>query len=339
MSRVRCRTTVLAVTASLAMTVSSGAGAQSPSPLAASSAPAPSPMSADASDPVGELHNGLTPGGTSDAFGGVIVVGHDHEQVLAEGYGLQGSGDPYTAATPFSIASLGKMFTAVAIGQLLDAGKLALDDRVGAYVSDLPPGVADAKIAQFLSHTSGLGDAIEDGIVGEPGTFRYTNAGFDVLARVVEAVSGQTLSGYLGEHVFKPAGMSDTSLREEAPGEDPIGWGGEASTGPDLMRFVEALLGDRLLTPETTDLFTSAKVETDQGGQYGYGFEIYGDPAQRPSIGHVRLVGRVPRMGRSERDARLYTRGSLRPRMRQDGWTHPRTSWTQRLYPTDGRKR
>ena len=72
--------------------------------------------------------------------------------------------------------------------------------------------------------------------MGEPGTFRYTNAGYDVLARVVEAVSDQTLSRYLGEHVFGPAGMRDTSLLEEGPGEEPTGWGGETSTGPDLVK-------------------------------------------------------------------------------------------------------
>ena len=50
-------------------------------------------LAAARSNPIGELHDGLTPGGASDEFGGVIVIGHDHEQVLAEGYGLQGSGD------------------------------------------------------------------------------------------------------------------------------------------------------------------------------------------------------------------------------------------------------
>ena len=99
------------------------------------------------------------------------------------------------------------------------------------------------------------------------------------------------LPRYLAEHVFEPAGMSDTSLAEEAPGEDPIGWGGETSTGPDLLRFVEALLGHKLLSPETTDLFTSPQVETDQGGQYGYGFEVYGDPSQEMSIGKTGIAG------------------------------------------------
>jgi D-alanyl-D-alanine carboxypeptidase len=253
--------------------------------LPASMTSAQSPSGA-ASDPVRALHDGLAPGGARNEYGGVVVIGHDHRQVLADGYGLQASGRPYTADTPFSVASIGKMFTAVAIGQLLDAGELSLDDPVGMHVSGLPAGVADATIAQYLSHTSGLEDAIDDGITGQPGIFRYTNAGFDVLARVVEAVSGQTLSSYLAAHVFVPAGMDDTSLREEALGDDPIGWGGETSTGPDLLRFVEALLGDKLLTPETTGLFTSAKVATDNGTFYGYGFEISGDPAAPMSVGH-----------------------------------------------------
>ena len=189
------------------------------------------------------------------------------------------------------------MFTAVAIGQLLDAGELSLDDRAGDHLPDLGPGVADATIAQLLSHTSGLGESLDEGIVGEPGTHLYTNAGFDVLASVVEAVSGQTFSDYLAEHVFAPAGMDDTLLEIRADDGSPIGWGGERTTGPDLLRFTDALLANRLLQPETTELFTSAITETDGESHYGYGFEIWGDPAAHHSVGHFGALRPVPWLG------------------------------------------
>jgi CubicO group peptidase (beta-lactamase class C family) len=222
----------------------------------------------------------------ADAFGGVIVIARDREAVLAEGYGLQPSGDPYEADTPFSIASLGKMFIGVAVAQLVEAGEVSLGDPAGTHVADLPAGVLDATVEQLLTHTSGLGDSIDEGIVGEPGTFRYTNAGFDVLARVIESASGQPLAQYLEEHVFEPAGMSDTFLPEAAPGEHPIGWGGEMSTGPDLLRFVDALFEGRLLGEAASDLVIAPHVETDHGTHYGYGFEIWGDPEHDSSVGH-----------------------------------------------------
>jgi D-alanyl-D-alanine carboxypeptidase len=248
----------------------------------------------------------LTPRPSSFGPGdGVVVIGRDGEPALAEGYGQQAGGDAYTADTAFEIASLGKMFTAVAIGQLVDAGELALDDRAGDHLADLPAGLADATIAQLLSHTSGLGDSIEEGIVGEPGTHLYTNAGFDVLAAVVEAVNGQTFSEYLGEHVFTPAGMADTVLeiRADDGSHDgsPIGWGGERTTGPDLLRFTDALLENRLLQPATTQLLTSPVAETPGGSHYGYGFEIWGDPAARHSIGHFGAFDLFPRMGQHRR--------------------------------------
>jgi CubicO group peptidase (beta-lactamase class C family) len=237
-------------------------------------------------DAIGCLGATLATEAENDSFGGVVVIGRDGEPALAEGYGQQAGGDAYTGDTAFEIASLGKMFTAVAIGQLVDAGELALDDRAGDHVADLPAGVADATIAQLLSHTSGLGDSIEEGIVGEPGTHLYTNAGFDVLASIVEAVSGQTFSDYLAEHVFTPAGMADTVLEVRADDGSPIGWGGERTTGPDLLRFSDALLENRLLQPATTELFTAPVAETPGGSHYGYGFEIWGDPGAHHSIGH-----------------------------------------------------
>ena len=237
-------------------------------------------------DAVTCLGESLAAEAEADTFGAVVVVSVDGEVALAEGYGLQASGEPYTADTPFDIASLGKMFTGVAVAQLVEAGEVSLADRAGAYVADLPVGVTDATVEQLLTHTSGLGDSIDEGIVGETGVFRYTNAGYDVLARVVEAVSGQSFSEYLAERVFEPAGMSDTSLPPAAPGEDPIGWGGETSTGPDLLRFVDALLDDRLMGAAASDLVIAPHVETDHGSHYGYGFEVFGDPAERSSFGH-----------------------------------------------------
>ena len=137
--------------------------------------------------------------------------------------------------TRFNIGSAGKMFTAVAIGQLVDADKIRFDDRVGRFVSGLAPETDAVTIGQLLSHTSGLGDffrpenfqALQQArsaadllplIVSEkpsfaPGSqFRYSNSAFALLGIVVERVSGESYADYLERHIFAPAVMTSTGL-------------------------------------------------------------------------------------------------------------------------------
>jgi D-alanyl-D-alanine carboxypeptidase len=169
-----------------------------------------------------------------DRFSGVVLLAHDGVPFLLRSWGLAdreraigNDGD-----TRFHIASVGKMFTAVAVLQLAAAGKLRLDDRVDRFVS-LPAGPA-ITIAQLLTHTSGLVDNYPrfhreraqlrapidyiarfsaDPLAFPPGTRGlYSNFGFVVLARVVELASGQPFDAYLRDHVFGPAAMTATSF-------------------------------------------------------------------------------------------------------------------------------
>jgi len=142
---------------------------------------------------------------------------------------------PITETTRFNIGSAGKMFTAVAIGQLIEAGKVRLDDQVGHFVDGLPPETAAVTVRQLLTHTSGLGNFFTPDavpvlqnvrrlndlmplIAGErprfiPGTqFDYSNTGFALLGMVVERASGQSYGDYLAAKIFQPAGMSATAL-------------------------------------------------------------------------------------------------------------------------------
>jgi len=173
-------------------------------------------------------------------FSGVVVVARRDAVIASLARGVLGV--PGTAAitetTRFNIASSGKMFTAVAIAQLVDAGKIAFTDPVGKHVAGLPPETAAVTIHQLLTHTAGLGDffspqnirALNEARTAsdllpliasqtpafEPGAqFRYSNSGFALLGVVIEQESGLSYGEYLRRHVFLPARMEHTSLDAE----------------------------------------------------------------------------------------------------------------------------
>ncbi len=180
---------------------------------------------------------------------GVLLIAQG-DRVLFErayGYASVAHRDPMTLGTRLNIASIGKVITGVAIAQLVDAGRLSYDDKVGSYLPNtVDPAIRSrATIRQLLSHTSGLGprdyyefsewdsarpllrdvpaylDLVkrEKITVGSPqGQFLYSNAGYVVLGAIIEKVSGQSFYDYVEQHIFRPAGMT-SAFYGEADGE------------------------------------------------------------------------------------------------------------------------
>jgi len=174
----------------------------------------------------------------ADRFSGVLVIEQNRQRLYAKPFGLANreEGTPVQLDTPFLFASQGKMFTAVAVLQLVDAGKVGLDDPIGKFLTDYPnQQMAAVTIRQLLSHQGGTGDigvlqpdeganrawvrSIADLIklngdrapAFSPGSdFEYSNYGFLLLGAVVEAASGQSYYDYVAEHIFAPAGMTAT---------------------------------------------------------------------------------------------------------------------------------
>lgn len=167
-------------------------------------------------------------------FSGCVTVTVHAQTVFDE---CRGQADrrfavPIDQQTRFHIASIGKPFTAVAIAQLVEAGKLSWDTTLAQVVPEYADQDAAKKITvwQLLHNTSGLGDisvpeyfanrehfiAPVDYLdliarqpkLGEPGKdWNYSNAGFMLLGRIVENVSHEDYDGYIQRHVFAPAGM------------------------------------------------------------------------------------------------------------------------------------
>jgi CubicO group peptidase (beta-lactamase class C family) len=177
--------------------------------------------------------------GDANMFSGAVVIARDGKPVFAQGYGYadQEKKVPNTVDTPFLLGSMNKMFTGLAIGQLVEQAKLSYEDALAKFLPDFPnpESAQKIKIKHLLSHTSGLGDYLQtrayrdslDRMVNvkalvdifdrkppafEPGTkWAYSNMGFVLLGRVIEIVTGQDYYDYMQKHVFAPAGATSAS--------------------------------------------------------------------------------------------------------------------------------
>jgi CubicO group peptidase (beta-lactamase class C family) len=174
-------------------------------------------------------------------FSGTVLVVRDRKVVLVKGYGLADvdRGVRNTAATRFEMNSMTKMFTGVAVLQLAAQGRLRLSDPVAQYLGGFPRAKQAATIEQLAAHTSGLvvkgtelaGDsraAFVRDVARTPNEspagkrYRYTNAGFSLLAAIIETVSGESYEEYLRRHIFTPAGMHTALFRTEVPMDDSL---------------------------------------------------------------------------------------------------------------------
>ncbi|MBD2702338.1 beta-lactamase family protein [Spirosoma sp. BT702] len=165
-----------------------------------------------------------------------IAVVHNDTLLFSKGYGKTSANVPVTSNTPFAIASLSKAFTAMAIMQLVEAGRISLDVPVVQYVPSFSTEDNRAKsitVRQLLHQTSGLADTgfpelafrqqpatLDEAmarfnvarLVSEPGQqYHYHNPNYRLLAKIVEAVSHEPFAGYLQKHIFQPLHMTHTS--------------------------------------------------------------------------------------------------------------------------------
>lgn len=195
--------------------------------------------------PIQQLEQALTQERTTEPFSGVISLRHRDEVVFERAYGaaLRSEAIPNQADTRFQIASGCKIFTSVAICQLIERGVLAptmlLADCVNASFPQFDPQIT---IHQLLTHTSGIPDYFDESVLtdyelvwqhqpmyairrpadflplfqNQPmqnpagATFNYNNAGFILLGLIVEQASATPFAEYVTEHIFRVCGMQDS---------------------------------------------------------------------------------------------------------------------------------
>lgn len=170
-------------------------------------------------------------------FSGVVLIAKDDRILFQNAYGFadREAKIPNDLNTKFHIASVGKMFTAAAIAQLVKAGKLSYGDTIAKVLPDYPNKEVAAKVTihQLLTHSAGFGTFFEspgfergktyrdsteeievykdEKLFFEPGkSWRYSNAGYSLLGAIIERLSGKTYLEYVHENIFKPLGMRDT---------------------------------------------------------------------------------------------------------------------------------
>jgi len=195
------------------------------------------------SEAVAALNRQIDESVRADQFSGAVLVAQNGK-VLIE----RGAGDadrernvPVSPTTKFRNGSMNKMFTSVATLQLIEAGKLALDDTVGKYLTDYPNKDIAGKVTirQLLTHTGGTGDIFGPDYARErlnlksvgdyvklygaraplfaPGAeFRYSNYGYLLLGAIIEKVSGMSYYDYVQKHIYAVAGMTDTGSQPES---------------------------------------------------------------------------------------------------------------------------
>ncbi len=278
--------------------------------------PACAPKEADEGVVVGEIGarvdeylTRITPYG----FSGAVLVSDEGEIVLNKGYGLalRDGNVPNTAGTVFTTGSITKQFTAAAIMTLEMAGMLDTSDPLSEHIEDVPADKQAVTLHHLLTHTAGVvggtgpdfveaeRDETVRAILGAPLEFEpgedmsYSNAGYSLLAAVVEKVSGRPYEEYLREHLFAPAGMEHTGYRlpdrsgktvahwyvgetdNGTPLEKPypywnlLGNGGILSTTGDMYLWYRALQGVDVISAEA-----KAKLWTPALNDYAYGWDV-----------------------------------------------------------------
>ena len=173
-------------------------------------------------------------------FDGLVYAARGGEEYFQTAGTIDGSAAP-RRDTPYSLASVGKVFTQVAIGQLVDQGRVTLDAPIGTYLQGLPPEIAAVTVAQLLQHRSGVRGNImftpESAaamrrartarellpmVVSQPLAFppgsrtEYSNGGYFLLGAIVEAVSGLDYPDYLEQRIFRPLGMTGSRAAADA---------------------------------------------------------------------------------------------------------------------------
>lgn len=176
-----------------------------------------------------------------DKFSGTVLIAKDGIPFYscALGQASKRYDIPNKLDTKFNLGSMNKMFTGVAIMQLVEQGKLSLEAPVGTYLPDIPRKDIAEKVTihHLLTHTSGMQDyweeifnahwweiktvaqmgelVFDDSLLFEPGAdFHYSNSGPIVLGMIIEKVTGQDYFDYIREHIYEPAGMINSDCYE-----------------------------------------------------------------------------------------------------------------------------
>jgi CubicO group peptidase (beta-lactamase class C family) len=284
----------------------------------------------------------------ADEPGGAVIVAQGDSIIFSKGYGLAdlNTKEPITPKTLFNLGSISKTFVSNAILMLQEQGKLSVEDSLPKYF----PGFKNKQIAQrvriknLLSHTSGLPDnrpvkkdsvfyltakdaenwypvTQADTPVFQPGErFEYSNPAYNGLALIVEQTSGMKWQQFIAENIFKPSGMTTSTITdgpypqsgvahgyirfrgqwlEKDYGEEPTfaaaGNGGVWSSVEELVKYEHALRHAMWLKPETIaqsrTVFHPANWKSGEAPAIGWSWFIGSTSDGLKTVGHTGSQG------------------------------------------------
>ena len=259
-----------------------------------------------------------------DGFSGVVLLARGDKILLrrAEGFADRASHVPNRVDTHFPLESITKQFTAASILLLVEDGKISLDDPIAKYYSSLPSAWSKITLKQLLTHSSGIVDCVPCGrdefseyrqfidrsmtapLAFSPGSgMLYSNAGYGLLAAVIERVTGESYGEFVKTRIFTPLRMTHSGYGALPPNSakgyihnvgDPkwsegsgahmdamAGFGGIYTTVDDMLIWARALRGNVLLSPASR-----AAMFTDYGHNYGFGWR-FSDKLGRKLLWHT----------------------------------------------------
>ncbi|WP_207626955.1 serine hydrolase [Photorhabdus stackebrandtii] len=261
--------------------------------------------------------------------GGALAVAVTHgNKTIYERYIGKASIEHAVAVHPrtkFYLASVSKQFTAFCIALLEKEGKLSVNDKVGKYVDYFPTDFSDITIAHLIHHTSGLRDKyVPYSLAGKnadfdhrsfdllrkliqrqkslnfiPGEYHlYSNTGYNLLAEIVNVVSGKSLREYAKENIFVPLKMNHTSFYDDVTeiitdraigysynegtnrwkrddhNDSTVGSAGLRSTVNDLCRWIKAFYSPSIVQDLLPYLSRTPDLTNGNRNNYAYGFFI-----------------------------------------------------------------
>jgi D-alanyl-D-alanine carboxypeptidase len=206
----------------------------------------------------------------ADAFSGAVLVTDRHQPLFTfvSGWADRENRYPSRLDTRFNIASIGKSFTAAAIVQLAEQGKLSFSDTIGRHLPNYPRPAADTiTIHHLLTHRSGLPPSfindrfwalrdslrrnrdylqlfVDQPLAFEPGTMNlYSNPGYVVLGAIIESVAGEEYEEYMRRHIYLPAGMNQTDSPTQDPQKLSVGYSSFNGPPPTPRQRTEPVHG------------------------------------------------------------------------------------------------
>ncbi len=181
-----------------------------------------------------KIANYLDKKASEDEFSGAVILTHKNKVVFSQGYGLANKQSKHkiTVDTPINLGSMNKMFTGISVMQLVEQGRLNLQDKVIKYLPNYPNKKVRNRVTihQLLTHTSGLGlywnDKFENNknnlkstqdfadlfstepLRIKPGVrFHYSNNGPVVLGLIIEAITGMSYYQYVDKNIYQKSAM------------------------------------------------------------------------------------------------------------------------------------